>query len=379
MKRRQPFQHYVLLLELLLLTGSITSCVQKQAALEPTPEPMPELSQEQDYLSTLQKLGFGKHLTETQFHPQHTKNGAWDVYTYPLDELRCVLGGEYFIQTRKGSESKKTVIWMDGGGPCFPGRDACVKDAQIHSWIESYGLASSEPDNPVKNWNIVYIPYCNGSSYMGDADADYDGDGEVDHWHWGQKSIAAAMYLMEEQFPDTEKILIAGCSAGGGGTIFTAPIARLAFPNADIYVLNISGLGLVKAGEDELRALIKSTWGMNSFIPPDCELCDEQIIHMYAWLLERDPKLKIGLYSSYHDHALVENWEMSPGMVKSLLLTNTEAIRTDHADSFKRFFISGDRHCMDNYFYEVGGDSFWEWIGYLVTESPRWMDLLEKE
>jgi len=377
--KRKPFQLHMLLLALLLMTGSLTACVQEQNALELEPEPTPAPTQEKDYLTTLRDLGFGNYLVETQFHPQHKKSGSWDVYTYPIDELRCVLGGEYFIQTRQGSEAAHTVIWMDGGGPCFPGRDHCVKEAQIHPWNESYGFASPETNNPVKDWNFVYVPYCNGSSYMGDANADYDGDGEVDHWHWGQKTVAAALRLIQEQFPDTKKILIAGCSAGGAGTISTTPIARLAFPDAKIYVLNISGTGLVKPGDDELRDLIKSTWGIDSYLPSDCEMCEEQIIYMYAWLLERDPKLKIGLYSSYHDYTLFERWGMSPGMVKSLLRTTTNDIRTDHADNFKRFFIAGDRHCLDDYFYEINGYSFWNWIGYLVNDSPRWMDLLEKE
>jgi Pectinacetylesterase len=357
----------------ILLLGGLIACKPVQNVAEPEVD----LDNQQEFLLTLQGLGFGKYLEEPQFHPQHTQKGDWDVYAYPVDELRCVLGGEYFIQTRSGSESANTVIWMDGGGSCWPGRDSCVKDAQIAPWIEESGLASSDKDNPVRDWNFVYVPYCNGSSYLGDRNADYDGDGEVDHWHWGIKSTSAGLRLMKEQFPDTEKVLIAGCSAGGAGTIFTAPVARLKFPEAKIYVLNISGPGLIKPEEVALRDLIKKTWGIEQFIPEDCLQCNEQILYTYSWLLEKDTELKVGIFSSYNDSAAISNWGMAPEVFKSLILSTTNEIHADNTDTFNRYFIAGNRHCMDDYLYEVNGISFWDWITYLVNEDPRWSDMLE--
>lgn len=359
----------------ILLLGGMTACKPVQTVTEPELE----INEEQELRSTLRDLGFGKYLEEPQFNPHYTREENWDVYTYPLEELRCVLGGEYFIQMHKGSEPDKTVIWMDGGGSCWPGRDTCVKEAETYLWIEEYGLASSYEENPVRDWNFVYVPYCNGSSYMGDRNADYDGDGDVDHWHWGLKTTSAALRLMKEQFPETEEILIAGCSAGGAGTIFSVPVVRLQFPDAKIFVLNISGPALLKPEEVELRALIKKTWGIEQFIPDDCQKCNQQFIYLYSWLLERDPKLQVGVFSSYYDTGPITHWGLTPEVFRSLILTTTEEIHAENPDTFKRYFIAGDRHCMDDYFYKVGGYSFWEWIGYMVNDNPRWMDILEQE
>lgn len=35
-----------------------------------------------------------------------------------------------------------------------------------------------DPRNPLRDWNFVRVPYCNGSTHMGDNEADYDGDGQ---------------------------------------------------------------------------------------------------------------------------------------------------------------------------------------------------------
>jgi hypothetical protein len=68
---------------------------------------------------------------------------------------------------------------------------------------------------------------------------------------------------------------------------------------------------------------------------------------------------------------------MIPEVFKQLIIATTEAIRADHPDTFKRFFILGNGHCINDYSYRVKGISFWEWIGYLVNDDPRWVDILE--
>jgi hypothetical protein len=227
------------------------------------------------------------------------------------------------------------------------------------------------------NWNFIYVPYCDGSLHIGDNDADYDGDGTVDHWHWGLKSTSAAVRLMRSSFPDSREILITGCSAGGAGTIGAAAVARLQFPEARIYVLNISGPGLVNPEDSDVPGLIKETWNIAQFIPDDCPMCNQQLTYMYAWLLDHDSRLKVGLFSSYNDAVRSTGLGMAPQAYRSLILGSTDVIRADHPATFERFFIAGDGHCLDDYSYRVGTLSFWDWISYLVNDDPHWTDILE--
>jgi hypothetical protein len=358
---------------ILLMIGSMTSCAPAPAPTDGRPSP----SGKQDLIHALQGLHFDRYLVTPEFEPSHAQVQGWDVYHYRTEELQCILGGEYFIMARRGTEADRTVIWLEGGGACWPGRDDCTKEAQFYGWIEEHGLASPDEDNPVRTWNFIYVPYCDGSMHLGDSDADYDGDGVIDHRHWGLRATSAAVRLMKELFPASQRILIAGCSAGGGGTIGATPVVRLMFPDARLYVLNVSGSGLVNPAMTERSEMAKGTWNVGQFIPGDCPRCDEQITYIYSWLLERDSQLRVGLFSSYHDATFCSGWGMAPEAFESLIISTTETIRTDHPDTFMRYFIIGDMHCIDDYSYRVDGVSLWDWVGYLVNEDPRWIDILE--
>ena len=358
---------------ILLLVGFLTSC----SFFRNSTSPGPSSEGSQDLVKALHDLHFDKYLQTPAFEPDKSQAQGWDLYTYPAEQLHCVTGDQYFIMARRGSETDKTVLWMEGGGACWPGRDDCAKQAQFYSWIQELGLASSLEENPVRSWNFIYLPYCDGSLHLGDSDADYDGDGVIDHWHWGLKTTSAAVGLMKALFPVTQKVLIGGCSAGGAGTIGASAVVRLGFPDARLYVLNVSGAGLINPAMTEIPQLVKETWNIGQFIPDDCPRCNQQITFMYAWLLERDPWLKVGLFSSYHDSVTSSGWGIPPADFESLLFTTTEAIRSDHSNKFNRFFIDGDSHCLDNYSHSVDGVTFWDWIDYLVNDDPRWTDILE--
>ncbi len=330
-----------------------------------------------DYLRTLREIGFGKYLDAGDGGRTKTVESGWDIYHYYLADCRCILGDEYQLASRKGSESAKTVLWLEGGGACFPGRDECTKEATFNLRKLQSGLASSSPDNPVKDWNFIYAPYCDGSIHLGDSDSDYDVNGEIDHWFWGLKNTSAAVRLMEELFPQSQEILIAGCSAGGYGTLGTTPMIRLQFPGADLYVLNESGLGLMNPAILPTYRTAYQIWNLTHLFPLDCPQCGDQYIYMYPWMLARDPRLRVGVFSSYRDATFSANWEMAPEDFETLLLEKTESARKEYPDLFKRFFIKGGGHCVQNYSYAVNGVLIWDWIGYLVANDPRWADILE--
>ena len=97
---------------------------------------------------------------------------------------------------------------------------------------------------------------------------------------------------------------------------------------------------------------------------------------MYSWLLDRDKALKVGFFSAYKDNAGSPSEEKKE-TIKSLLLRTTNAIRATHPDTFKRFLIEKEMHCLDDYAYQVDGVAFWDWVDYLVNDDPRWSDMLE--
>ena len=227
-------------------------------------------------------------------------------------------------------------------------------------------------------WNVIWVPYCDGSRHMGDNNADYDGDGETDHWHWGFRNTSAAVTLMKELFPNAEKILITGCSAGGGGTFIATMLIRFVYPNAKLYVVNDSGPGLFNPEQPDIRQLIVNTWKLEPLLPDDCPECHDQLIYLYKWMLAKDGSLKIGLFSYYQDALMGEYFlGMTPLDFEELLMTESGVLRQLFPETFKRYFIYGTGHCIYNYEKEVNGISIMEWIDYLVNDDNQWTDVLE--
>jgi acetyl esterase/lipase len=330
-----------------------------------------------EYLRELTELGYGKYLAESDALRSHSADSGWDVYQYDTSDCRCLLGGRYYLAARKGGEAAKTVFWLEGGGACFPGRDECAKTAERSVARLQSGLASAAPGNPLKDWNYIYVPYCDGAIHLGDADADYDGDGAADRWHWGLKNTSAAVRLLRELFPESREILVAGCSAGGYGTLGATQIVRLQFPEAQLYVLDESGLGIMNP---EIRGTYDAAfrvWNFAHLLPPGCPECSRQLIYLFPWMLARDPRLKVGVFSSYHDEYFTRNWEMSPQDYEALLRETTGEIHGRYPDTFKRYLIDGGDHCILDFYQRVDGVSIWEWIRYLVENDPRWSDILE--
>jgi hypothetical protein len=368
-----------------IATGLLVTCSFSQrfasvtiAGPTATESPFPAAAEDSsEYLQALRDLGYGKYLDVSDAARTKTTQAGWDIYRYNLADCRCLLSTEYVLMARQGAENTKTVFWMEGGGSCFPGHEECTTVANASVLKAQLGLGSSNAANPVRDWNFIYVPYCDGSIHLGDSDADYDGNGEADHWHWGLKNTSAAVRLMKELFPQSQEILVAGCSAGGYGTLGTTPIVRLQFPQANLYVLNQSGLGLMNPN---IRATYESAyriWNLTSLLPQNCPRCADQLIYLYPWKLAQDPRLSIGVFSSYHDATFTANWGMAPADFETLLLETTAAVRAEYPDRFERYFVAGDGHCVRDYAYAVDSISIWEWIGYMVQNDQRWMDILE--
>jgi hypothetical protein len=345
--------------------------------------------QKSDYLQTLQGLAFNKYLNLPPAYASVSHLGNWDVYLYTAMEYQCVLGGHYFLLAHHGVEANKTVIWLQPGQECWPDHPNCGNSSQEHSDGQAmeylvnganggpFGPTSADPDNPISKWNYIYVPTCDGSFHFGDSAADYDNDGVADHFHNGLRQTSAAVSLMKELFPGSQKILVAGSSNGGFGTFGATPMARLAFSDSKLYVLNDSGPGLFNTKEPPVWQTLIETWNLSPMLPVDCVECKSQLIYLFDWMLDRDPNLRIGMYSSYQDAAVGSVVGLSGPENEQLLRSTTDRFHQKHPDTFKRYFIQGDSHCIADFYNQVNGVTVWGWLTAMVNDRPDWGDILE--
>jgi hypothetical protein len=100
---------------------------------------------------------------------------GWIKHTFDpgaaFDGPLCVAGTPYSVFTKQGNPAK-LLIMLQGGGACWQdfyncnvlSEDQEPPPPQVGIWDEVSGL------NPLDDWSIVYLPYCDGSVFSGDND-----------------------------------------------------------------------------------------------------------------------------------------------------------------------------------------------------------------
>ena len=160
-------------------------------------------------------------------------------YQVPVPEGKCGDGSEYHIYVRKGT-SKKLCVFFSGGGIAINEYMAArpVNGGSVAAWLPNYywnnlrlftqvmninvGITKNGADNPFDDWNFLVITYATGDMHVGDCSFPYHVINEkgnktrkkaILHFH-GYKNFMASMRIGKKLFPEAEKLLIAGESAG---------------------------------------------------------------------------------------------------------------------------------------------------------------------
>ncbi|MBM4364141.1 MAG: hypothetical protein FJ104_15785, partial [Deltaproteobacteria bacterium] len=250
-----------------------------------------------------------------------------------------------------------------------------------------------DPDaatNVVAGWDVVYVPYCDGSAFLGDSElADASMPGGTRH-HRGIRNLSAAIDVALAKFPNPRRILLAGSSAGGYGTITGTGIVRLAYPKTPLIVFNDAGLGLDNPANPGSQ-IRKDEWKYMQFIPAGCEGCQEDQSLVPAWGLEHDPTLRLAAFSAYEDAVIGATFlGMTGPDFKALLLEKTGAIQALYPDRFRRFLVPGTSHTtlladagpspngsgIHGFLTVVEGQSVSEWTQAFVDGTAEWTDRL---
>lgn len=331
----------------------------------------------------------------------------------------CVngLGKETFILVRKGTENK-LLIFLEGGGACADyatckpmlctNLENCnpltgigtVVSLESKMWfLKIYYRAGifdvKNPKNPFRNWTMVFVPYNTGDLHMGNRVVKYFEDNSSKNktiYHVGfVNGMVAIRYALQK---DWEKVVIAGSSAGGYGTLLHSYYTWKLF-GKPILAINDAGPGIMPSPKSRFQMPeVMERWGSIQNFPPqaipylgsdpiyalefglnDCRNC------IYA-LFEDQLDLIIGtIYSGY-----------KPCDYQNRLLKVTGEIREKFPNQFCRFMPVSIQHTMitggilggilypnpmDRFYKEeVNGFRIYMWVNELL--NGRCLDLVAK-
>jgi len=186
------------------------------------------------------------------------------------------------IGVNPGTDPTKLMIFLEGGGACFNGTTCASNPSHFDSLtfgaqfvpIESKAGIFSRTDtkNTVRDWNMVYVPYCTGDVHAGSApDATVPGFPGKQQFV-GYANIDLALGRLLPTFTGTTQVLLTGQSAGGFGAALNYVHVARAFGSA-VHVDLIDDSGPLFSNPYMAPCLeqnLEQLFGLTNTILTDC-------------------------------------------------------------------------------------------------------------
>lgn len=240
--------------------------------------------------------------------PIEAPANTWKWVDFP--DTRCMDDSATGLGVRINPDSDKLLVVIQGGGACF-NTTTCLavsnpngfKEKDLAAQTELGLLSSSDADNPFKDWNKVFIPYCSGDIFSGAA---LDKTGYQGRTQAGYLNMRHYLTRLAPTFKDASRVVLSGYSAGGFAATVNVVQAIEGWEDVRIDVLNDSGPPL---GEKYLTPCLQKrlaeTWNWGANIPKSCTDCDVSTGHVtepvMRWSTQYTKQYRIGLISSNED------------------------------------------------------------------------------
>ena len=306
-------------------------------------------------------------------------SGVINHYFGAGDGPLCREGAEYSMATRDVS-SQELVIFLEGGGACWS--DLCASNTEAVSGITAVGILDPQrEDNPVKDWNQVFVPYCDGSLHAGDVDIDTDGDGRNDRFQRGLHNLSAALDVAVNTFPAPRRILLTGESGGGLGTTFALALVRKLYPDAAIEVINDSGVGVGRPDQPEFLRQLLDEWNLGAFFPASCPNCipeDGHLTDYLIWQMDQDETLRRGMLSYSRDTVFADFFlQIGKDAFEVALFEEMPQLEEAHPERSHYWIPAGEKHTFIRAEPDqtAGGVPVLDWIGYMLDDSDEWVSV----
>ncbi len=351
--------------------------------------------------------------------------GEWTYYE--VEGAVCRSGkpaGYYF---RKGNDN--LVIFLNGGGVCsddflcamnpadvdhsLPGETVVTATGGLISNMlvaqrqvpPDEGIFAKDDRNPLKEWSMVYVPYCTGDVHGGTNPNASPGSLQdqrfVGYTNLGlfYRSFGASYGT---DFRSGSEIVLCGSSAGSFGALLNYDRTQQFFADSHITVIADSGMIF---RDDYLEPCLQKRWrelfNLDDILPRDCAECFHDdgggLLEGFGNYLYRekypnrmvgggissaqDDIMKLFLSTGLNDcttGSLVASvggfLQMSPYPPERYPAGMTDAMEFLGVDRFGTYFMTGNKHqyLFRARYYEENdtGMTIAEWIGEFLNGNP---------
>jgi len=313
---------------------------------------------------------------------------GWNVIE-PGGDTVCSDGSPYKFFVRPGA-TDKLMVYFQGGGACWTGA-TCDPDLDPTYYVN---LKNADPDrydgifrfenpeNPLKNHSVVFVPYCTGDVHIGDAVTRYQAPAAEGHKahpftvnHKGFINADAVLDWTYAHFFKPAEIFVTGSSAGSIPSPYYAMRIADQYPDARIAQLGDASGGYRLNGE-EVRP--HDRWGtldrlrqLPEFKNMDATEFNYESLYIAAY--SRHPEIRFAQYDTAEDATqkfFLSLGSQEPPSLLSLISENQADIRSK-VSNFRSFIAGGELHTIlvkpEFYTYQADGTRVRDWVASLVN------------
>ncbi len=301
------------------------------------------------------------------------------------DDCVCSDGSPYRYWVREADPSKVALLFQ-GGGACFSAETCDPSGNPTYNVRADGDLNAREqgifdldnPENPLADWTMIFMPYCTGDVHIGTNVANDYGEGVVVN-HTGFWNASKGLDELVAGYSGAEQVFVSGSSAGGVPVPLFAGLVADALPDAEVMGLPDASGGY--PSNPLINPVIGGLWGTQGAIP-DWEVtagvtaAEFGIPDLYRYAGTEFPRIRWARF----DHAFDEvqsSFSALAGLedssVKAVLDINEELTEAAGID-LPVYIAPGTDHTVlgteEFYDLEVEGTRFVDWLAAFVNGEP---------
>jgi hypothetical protein len=307
----------------------------------------------------------------------------------------CGDGSTTGIGVNFNNRSSRVLIYLEPGGACWT-ESMCYVEHTAANFTTGYhsgnflvdsgksGILTqaggffdrSDPSNPFKDDNYIFVPYCTGDLHAGDNIHEYAG-GHKAH-HVGHANMTAYLQRIVATFPAATQVTLAGSSAGGYGALVNWDQTQQSFGTTEVDLLDDSGTPIPADLYPPTGALYQASftaWNLAATLPPGCTACTSiGLTALYAYYAATYPGDK-GAFLTYEDDSVLP-WFFGITATQWLHALAEDFASIDAHPSQHYFEAPGHGHIL---FFSpaltAGKTSVQTWLARFTTDDPAWSDV----
>jgi cysteine-rich repeat protein len=305
---------------------------------------------------------------------------TWRYFEIP--GTKCIDGTPAGFSVNFNPSSTKLVVYLEGGGACFNQFCESLFTRGANEPATGGIFDRGNPANPMRDWTWVYVPYCSGDVYAGQAETMLAGKMRS---FAGYSNITAFLERLVPSF-DVDQVVLSGSSAGGFGAAVNYPQAQRAFGSVPVALIDDSGPPMsAEVFPPCLQSLWRTVWGLDKTIikecGDDCPSGDDFIADAFDHALREFPTMQGGVFSSTGDQTIRTfagyGWSGGYNMCANVPSAVTSAIYTAGLTELRTrvmtdspglgtYFVGGSGHTIlrsgNFYTTKIGEATVAQWV-----------------